>query len=129
MPSFLPSLSSNGPTPSEARISPSACAKAIVPFWLGERWNRSDSSGRMVPSMAAIIPYTKIARMAARINTRWRSFQMLLFRRRYLGPRSRPMAPEHGVEDGQLPQAIGELRIFGRIAVRRSKRRSGGISA
>ncbi len=26
------------------------------------------------------------------------------------------MALEHGVEDGQLPQAIDELRILGRIA-------------
>jgi hypothetical protein len=29
----------------------------------------------MVPSMAAIIPYTKMARMAAKINTRVGSFQ------------------------------------------------------
>ena len=55
-PSFLPSLSSSGPTPSEAMMSPSACAKAMVPFWLGERWKRSDRSGRIVPNMAAIIP-------------------------------------------------------------------------
>ena len=36
-PAFLPSLSSNGPTASEAIINPSACAKAMVPFWLGVR--------------------------------------------------------------------------------------------
>ncbi len=55
-PTLSPSLSSSGPTASEAIISPSACAVAMVPFWVGERWKRSDSSGRMVPSMAAIIP-------------------------------------------------------------------------
>ena len=31
-PIFLPSLSSSGPTPSDAMTSPNACAKAIVPF-------------------------------------------------------------------------------------------------
>ena len=55
-PSFLPSASTIGPTASEARINPSACANAIVPFWLGERWKRSDRSGRMVPNIEAIIP-------------------------------------------------------------------------
>jgi hypothetical protein len=28
----------------------------MVPFWVGVRWKRSDRLGRMVPSMAAIIP-------------------------------------------------------------------------
>ena len=37
-------------------MSPMAWAKAMVPFWLGVSLKRSDSSGRMVPSMAAIMP-------------------------------------------------------------------------
>jgi len=37
-------------------MSPNACDKAIVPFWLGDKWKRSDRSGRMVPNIAAIIP-------------------------------------------------------------------------
>ena len=45
---------------------------------------------------------------------------MLVFRRRYIDPRSCPMTPEHGVEDGQLPQAIDKLRILGRITADRS---------
>src|ERR1700683_2763424 len=53
-----------------------------------------------------------MARMVARINKRWRSFQSLVFRRRYVDPRSRTVALEHGVEDGQLPQSIDELRIL-----------------
>ena len=67
-PTFLPSLSISGPTPIEAMIRPSAWVKAIWPSWLGVRWKRAERSGRMVPNMAAIIPYTKMARIAARIN-------------------------------------------------------------
>ena len=55
-PAFLPSSSRSGPTASEAMMSPSAWAKAIVPFCRGVSWKRSDRLGRMVPSMAAIIP-------------------------------------------------------------------------
>ena len=55
-PALSPWVSSSGPTPSEAMMRPSACTKAMVPFCVGVRWNRSESSGRMVPSIAAIIP-------------------------------------------------------------------------
>ena len=52
----------------EARIKPRAWQNAMVPFCFGVRWNRAERSGRMVPSIAAVMPYTKIARLAARIE-------------------------------------------------------------
>ena len=55
-PTFLPSLSISGPTPTEAMISPSACMDAMVPFCWGVSLKRAERSGRMVPSMAAIMP-------------------------------------------------------------------------
>ncbi len=55
-PALSPSVSSSGPTPTDAIINPSAWLKAIVPFCVGVRWKRSDRSGKMVPSIAAIIP-------------------------------------------------------------------------
>ena len=56
IPTFLPSLSISGPTATEAMISPKAWQNAMVPFCLGVSWNRAERSGRMVPSMAAIMP-------------------------------------------------------------------------
>ena len=40
----------------------------MEPFCLGVKLNREERPGSIVPSMAAIMPYTKIAITAAKIN-------------------------------------------------------------
>ena len=60
---FLPRLSMSGPTETEAITRPIACASAMVASCASV----SGNVGINVPSMAAITPYTKSARLAARI--------------------------------------------------------------
>ena len=68
IPTFLPSLWSRGPAASEARINPKACVKAMVPFCRGVKCRRAERSGKIVPSMAAIIPYNRMATLEATIS-------------------------------------------------------------
>src|SRR5579863_2088234 len=67
----------------------------------------------------------KMARMAANISTRRRSFQFpFSFGGTQLGnidPAASPMALEHRIKDGELSQAIDKLWIF-RRSVRRCDR-------
>jgi len=46
----------SGPTASDAIINPIACASAMLPFCFGVNENFFERSGRIVPSIAAIMP-------------------------------------------------------------------------